>query len=178
STFYSIPELLTDVDPIGIAQQLHFKSNPDEYTLIKNVGMVNVDTLYSCEGGCLARKRLARLEFLPVDEEPFQQRVDHFHHLLQKSVSGYLESNPSILVSLSGGFDSRILMAEFRRQNVSSLSAATMGNSNWHEVNIAAKVAETLGTPHHVYERVLDCTIEECRQYLFAYNRLGAESGL
>lgn len=56
-----------------------------------------------------------------------------------------------VLIPLSGGYDSRLLMAALVKRGYSSISAYTYGRAGSHEVETARKVAQTCGVEwYHV----------------------------
>jgi asparagine synthase (glutamine-hydrolysing) len=74
---------------------------------------------------------------------------------LEKIITGNIfeyAKNRTILVPLSGGYDSRYLLALLKKNNYSKIECFTYGKKNSYEVLIAKNVAEKLNVKWHFIE--------------------------
>jgi asparagine synthase (glutamine-hydrolysing) len=90
---------------------------------------------------------------LEFDEEKILDKLDDclvnvFNRLIESSVKQDLQ----IVVPLSGGLDSRIIVAMLKRLGINDVICFTYGRKNDHEVKISREVAKALGYEWHFVE--------------------------
>ena len=166
-----VPELRA-FDDEGVAQFLAFGCTFDERTLFRNIHLVPSGSVWTFDGYWLNRKeQYFRPEVWEsqtvLSEEAFElEFIDTFRRILPR----YLSSDDLVGISLTGGLDTRMIMAclpELLPQPVcytfSGLTEETL------DVRLAARVAKACGLDHHVlrigmdflenYEHYLDRTV-------------------
>ena len=84
----------------------------------------------------------------PVDEV---ELVSELSRLFKQSVRKRVKSNEKIGVTLSGGLDSRAILAAVP-EYYQSLHLVTFGKEGSDDVEIARKVAKIKGAEHHIFE--------------------------
>lgn len=85
-----------------------------------------------------------------------QETIEVMHDALYDSVAHHFVSDVPVGVFLSAGLDSTTLAAVAAEMNGANLETFTLGfeefkGTPWDEVTLAADVAKTLGTRHHVH---------------------------
>ena len=77
-------------------------------------------------------------------------------------------SGRTLVVPLSGGYDSRSIVCALKKANHSNVVCYTYGASNSYEIRIARQVATTLGYPIHVviYDRAKWQSVVESSRFL------------
>ncbi|MCL2328490.1 MAG: asparagine synthase-related protein [Bacteroidetes bacterium] len=90
---------------------------------------------------CVTHSELNNSETL---ENKFSLRLENVFRRLIQSVQGR-----QIVVPLSGGYDSRLIVAMLKKLDYRNVLCYTFGRENNPEYEIAKKVAQSLGYPHH-----------------------------
>jgi asparagine synthase (glutamine-hydrolysing) len=146
-----LPELRA-LDPKGVAQLFQFGCTLGSTTLFRDVERLPGGSLWAFEGGKSSRTRY-------FDASPWQSQrplaPDAFERVLQATFSRvlprYFGSGSKIGISLTGGLDTRMIMACLP-DAPGSVVAYTFGGEEGEtfDVRIAARVASACGIPHHV----------------------------
>jgi asparagine synthase (glutamine-hydrolysing) len=84
---------------------------------------------------------------------PFEETVDEMAHLLRDFHDGYLADHPDTVLQLTGGQDSRLLLAAVPPARRPGLAALTIDVRGGVESRIAARLSELCGLEHHVQWR-------------------------
>lgn len=84
----------------------------------------------------------------PIDERDL---VEELGRLFRQSVSGHVNNNERIGLSLSGGLDSRAILAAIP-EDYKSLHTFTFGQEGCDDIKIASKVSGIKGAKHHIFE--------------------------
>lgn len=77
--------------------------------------------------------------------------IDELIRLFSKSVQGSINPNERVALELSGGLDSRAILAAVP-EDYNDLQAITFGQKFCDDVSIASKAAKVKGVPHHIFE--------------------------
>ena len=85
-------------------------------------------------------------DFFSDSGEELQKRLDEvFVHVFQRLIASTKEKGLQIVVPLSGGLDSRIIVAMLKRLGVDDVICFSYGKKGNNEAEISKKVAEVLG---------------------------------
>lgn len=112
--------------------------------------------------------------YLDNDKEELYQLLDNIsENIFRRLVTSV--NNRTIVVPLSGGYDSRYIVAMLKKMNYKNVICYTYGRPDSHEVRISRQVAEKLGFEWHyieydteTWERFSD---EDMKEYLkFSHN--------
>ena len=95
--------------------------------------------------------------FFPDSEEELLKRLDAvFVHVFQRLIASTKGKGLQIVVPLSGGLDSRIIVAMLKRLGVDDVICFSYGQKENNEVKISKKVAEALGYQWYFVELTND----------------------
>jgi asparagine synthase (glutamine-hydrolysing) len=96
-------------------------------------------------------------DFFSDSEEELLKRLDEvFIHVFQRLITSTKGKGLQIVVPLSGGLDSRIIVAILKRLGVDDVICFSYGQKGNYEAEISKKVAEALGYQWHFVEYIHD----------------------
>ncbi len=96
-------------------------------------------------------------DFFSDSGEELQKRLDEvFVHVFQRLIASTKEKGLQIVVPLSGGLDSRIIVAMLKRLGVDDVICFSYGKKGNNEAEISKKVAEVLGYQWYFVEYTHD----------------------
>ncbi|MEA2018028.1 MAG: asparagine synthetase B family protein [Campylobacterota bacterium] len=126
----------------------------NESTLSKEFKQIQSSEIIMFNDNQLSRKQYFKhthQDYLSVDYKSYYDDLncitDNFTKRLIHSVG-----EKTIVLPLSGGYDSRYILAALKRHNFTNVICYTYGNSKSFEVSIAKQVAYTLGYKIHIIE--------------------------
>jgi len=146
-----LPELRV-FDDQGVAQFLTYGCTLEEKTLFRNIQLLPAASVWSFELGTCRKQRYFSSESwesrLPLSAEDFQSALDEtFKRILPR----YFESQTKIGISLTGGLDTRMIMA-CRPGSVRNLVCYTFSGESGETFDdrLAEKVARVCGFEHRL----------------------------
>lgn len=146
-----LPELRT-FDEEGVAQFLTFGCTLEWKTLFRGVNLLPGASLWRFDGEKWQQKRY----FLSTawETQPTLSAVSfatQFEETFRRILPRYFESDSEIGISLTGGLDTRMIMACLPVR-VAPLVCYTFGGEREEtlDVQLAAQVASACGLPHHI----------------------------
>jgi hypothetical protein len=134
-----------DLDPEGVAELLTLGQLLGARTLYRGIEALPAGARWTLTAG---EARTRRLEFRdePAANRPLDQAADMILAALDEAVRiAPVSPRPGLL--LSGGLDSRLVLALLLRQN-HAVRAFTFGALGCADLELARRVTETLGTSH------------------------------
>jgi hypothetical protein len=137
------------LDEVGVAMMLQFGYLIGDTCLLEGVRQIPAATVVELgpEGVKLFRYRLQRYE---ADETTnYDAEVARLVEAFRIATHGTFAVSPRVGVPLSGGMDSRLLLA--LSPDPSRTPSFTFGNAGCRDLSCAADVARRLGSPHHKY---------------------------
>ena len=140
-------------DDEGVAQFLTFGCTLGGRTLFRNLRFLPGGSLWTFDGGASCRKEQyfcpEEWESQPVlSEEAFELEL---LETLRRVLPRYVCSNSKIGISLTGGLDTRMIMACIPECSVKPVCYTFSGlTEETLDVKLAARVAQTCGYEHHV----------------------------
>jgi asparagine synthase (glutamine-hydrolysing) len=146
------PEL-RQLDPRGLGEFVACGCVLEDRSLFRDVHVLPAGSAWTFRrGGAVARKRY----FLPREwEDQGILDADEYHHTLRDTFSGnlgrYFRSHERVAMSLTGGLDTRMVMA-WHRGGPGSLPCYTFGGMvrDSRDVAIARDIARVCEQPHEV----------------------------
>jgi asparagine synthase (glutamine-hydrolysing) len=146
------PELRS-ADPRGLGEYIACGCVLENRTLFRNVHALPPGSAWTFRGGALEKKAayfqsLEWEEQEPLDSESYYQ---HLRDAFATALPHYFNGKERIGVSLTGGLDTRIIMA-WRKASAGSLPCYTFGSMyrENQDVYLARRVAEICGQPYQV----------------------------
>ncbi|PYR55443.1 MAG: hypothetical protein DMF85_19600 [Acidobacteria bacterium] len=146
------PELRT-LDARGLGEFLTCGCVLENRSLFENVGVLPAGAAWASRNGSLERKASY---FTPreweqqtiLEPEAYYREV---RRVFSTSLPRYFEAREPIALSLTGGLDTRMIMA-WHKPAAGSLPCYTFGGMfrDCHDVRVAREVARTCGQPHEV----------------------------
>ncbi len=147
-----IPPRLREFDPNGVAQFLTYGCTLEGQTLFRDVHLLPSASLWSFENGNCRKTSYfspAIWESQPVlSAERFE---DKFEETFEKVLPRYFRSNSEIGISLTGGLDSRMIMACLPETAEKPVCYTFSGQKkDTLDARLAARVAEECGLDHRI----------------------------
>lgn len=148
------PALPRCVDHVGTAQFLAFDHLLDQRTLVEDAHLLPQATVLVYQDGHLRLQRY--WEPLHPREYPFRLEAEWmdalFQHLQQAVARQAPPDGVPAGMLLSGGLDSRLLLALLRKTGVrDAFHTFSWGLPGCDDARFAGEVANQLGMPHHFY---------------------------
>lgn len=150
----AVPET-RQFDPIGLSEYLTCGSTLGSHSLYRNIEVLPPASLWVIENGMVIEKTCF---FDPKDWECDDRLSEQeFSHQIVESIAvivrNYSRSTQSVGVSLTGGLDSRIIVACLGAESA-GVPCYTFGSMyrDTADVQIAREVSRVSGHPHHVIE--------------------------
>lgn len=152
-SFTELPEGPPPVDPLGVARYLVYDGLPDERTVYAGVAKVAPGTWLELD---LEGRELKRGAYWSFDPEPVDiddaEATEIIQARLDRALELRLRSDVPVGLFLSGGLDSSILAATWRRLRPDeTLRTFTVGfdDSSYDERASARVIASRIGSQHH-----------------------------
>jgi asparagine synthase (glutamine-hydrolysing) len=140
-------------DDDGVAQFLSYGSTRGERTLFQNVRLLPGGSLWTFQAGGAATKRryftAATWEAQPaVDDQELEHRIGE---TLQAVMPGYLASDANVGISITGGLDTRMIMACLPAGRPNAVCYTYSGiEGDTLDARLGAQVASLCGLSHQV----------------------------
>jgi asparagine synthase (glutamine-hydrolysing) len=146
-----VPEART-WDEQGVAQFLKFGSTIDGRTLFRGVRFLPGGSLWRFEAGRLHKDRYfepsAWEHAQPLDEDTFERR---FCEAFKEKLAKYLVADGGVGISITGGLDTRMIMACLPKDGVKAICYTYAGREGETlDVRLGRRVAELCDLRHHV----------------------------
>jgi asparagine synthase (glutamine-hydrolysing) len=180
-----------NVDHTAVAQFLTFDHLLDERTLLEKVRLLPQASLLAFADGNLKIKRYWEIDYphdYPLCSE--QEYMDEFSFLIRQAVSRQAPGEIPAGILLSGGLDSRMLLAYLIEKGKQPLHSFTWGIPGCDDARFARELAKKAGSQHHFFELKPDWLLDKAEQAvrvtdgmgnlvnLHAYATLDAEADL
>ena len=146
-----VPELRA-WDEQGVAQFLKFGSTIDGRTLFRGIRFLPGGSLWRFEAGSLRKDRYfdpgTWENVQPLDEDTFERR---FSEVFRDRLSKYLVAEKGLGISVTGGLDTRMIMACLPKYHANAVCYTYAGREGETlDVRLGRRVAESCGLKHHV----------------------------
>ena len=143
-----------EIDPVAIDAFMTLGYIPAPRTVFRSVSKLEAGTILTIDAAGVSTRRYWDLanDDRPAPES-FAAAVDELDELLNAAVALRLRSDVPLGVFLSGGVDSSLVAAVASRQSAAQVATFSIGFdvAAFDETRYAARVAEHLGTRHHVF---------------------------
>ncbi|WP_176731849.1 asparagine synthase-related protein [Micromonospora rhizosphaerae] len=138
-------------DRVGLGAQALIGWQVGDRTIFAGVRAVPPATIATLAGGSLQLRQYAEPLAQDGPAPALDDAVEEMANILARWQASYLEAHPDIVLQLTGGHDSRILLGAIPEKLRVGLRALTLGEENSPDVVIAAKLSERYGMRHQVY---------------------------
>ncbi|MEJ3747172.1 asparagine synthase-related protein [Actinomycetes bacterium KLBMP 9797] len=85
--------------------------------------------------------------------------------LLRAAVGGFLDTHPGTVIELSGGLDSRTVLAAIPPERRGEVRALTLGHPGSTDIAVAAGLAQRYGMPHQIIDLTAMADVEPAEAY-------------
>ena len=138
-------------DPIGLGAQAMIGWPVGDATLLKGVRALPPATIAELDRGSLRQRQYAGPPAVPEQPPALDDAVEEMAAILRQWQTRYLEDHPDAVLQLTGGHDSRILLAAVPERLRAGLNAMTLADPDSPDAEIAARLAALQGLRHRVY---------------------------
>jgi len=143
----AIRDILPEIDEVGLRQFFSVTWMLDEHTWWKGISLMPPATIWRVSADAISRRRYWTFDELPASQVELPGAHEEFGRLWALEVRRH--SRPGTMpISLSGGLDSRLLLAELVDQGV-EVVAASFGMET-ADLGRARLVARIAGVPHRI----------------------------
>jgi len=141
------------VDEAGVAEFLVFGMPIGTRTLLEDVQLVPPGTMVTARVDGKGTRRFWRPSYQPMNGTRFSRADwgERAAEVFLKALKEIARATSVIDVPLSGGLDSRLIVAALHRLEV-PVRAFTIGSPDAPDLRIAARVARRLAVPHTAWE--------------------------
>jgi asparagine synthase (glutamine-hydrolysing) len=143
-----------ELDPQGLSEFVSRDCVLEDRTLFKGINLLPAGSAWIFDRGRL-RQRASYFSFKTWESNepsmvPEQQVVEMLRNTLVRVLPPYLEPNDSTALSLTGGLDSRLIVAAARERAARLPSYTFAGSRDTMDVRQSRRVAEVAGMSHQV----------------------------
>ena len=139
------------LDSRGVGAQAMIGWQVGDLTPFDGVRAVPPGTLMTLERGLVRPRRYVQPFQRPGKPPELDDAVAEMAEILSVYLSSYVDSHPDAVLQLTGGHDSRILLAAIPARQRRGLRALTLGDPSSPDVVVAAHLSELSGIRHHVH---------------------------
>ncbi len=169
------PNLPREVDLVAISEFLRFDHAFNDHTLLTDVHLLPQASLLTFAGGKMDIRPYWTLEY------PRQYKlqteaalIEQLNHYLRQAIKRQAPGDIPAGILLSGGLDSRVILAMLRDGMVDeSFHAFTWGIPGADDVRFAKELAARAGVRHHYFELKPDWLLDMAAEGVRATDGLG-----
>jgi len=140
-------------DRAGLGAQAMIGWQVGDATIFKGVRALPPGTVATLDRGSLQQRRYVDPPARPDRAPALDEAVDEMAAILGAFQTSYLDDHPDAVLQLTGGHDSRILLAAIPERQRAGLHALTLGDGGSPDVAIAASLSALFGI-HHLVHRL------------------------
>lgn len=138
-------------DPEGLGAQALIGWQIGDATVFPGVRALPPATIATLSEGRLTCRQYAAPPARPARAPDLDEAVAEMAEILRAFESSYLERHADAVLQLTGGHDSRILLAALPPAERTGLRTLTLGSAGSADVRIAAELSRRYGMRHQVY---------------------------
>jgi len=135
----------------AVANFFAFEMILNDKTFFEGIRVLPPASILIWSNGRLSLEKYWDFEFKEDLNPSTEYYVENLVHIFRKAVERRMKGNHRIGVSLSGGLDSRSIVAAINKEHY-PIHTFTYGVKGGDEAKIAEKVAKKLGTTHRFFE--------------------------
>ena len=143
----------------AVADFFTFEMILNDKTFFEGIKALPPASLLTWSKGKLSLEKYWDLEFEEDHNRSMEYYVENLFHIFREAVKRRMKGNHPIGVSLSGGLDSRSIVAAINKKHY-PIHTFTYGVKGGDEEKIAQKISEKLGTTHRFFELKQDFLVD------------------
>jgi len=140
-----------DVCHEAVADFFAFEMILNDRTFFEGIKALPPASIFTWSKDKLSVKKYWDFEFKEDHNHPIEYYVENIVHIFRRAVERRTKGNHRLGVSLSGGLDSRSIVAAIDKEH-HPIHTFTYGVKGGDEAKIAERVAKKLGTTHRFFE--------------------------
>ncbi len=146
-TYYLRDKFNKKIDNLSSQEYLATGYVTGKETLLENIYQVQAGEYIIYKNNILNNNNYSDYITISVSSKSFNQLKKDFLDILDRSILRLIEfaDGRQIVVPLSGGYDSRLIVALLKKHNYKNIFCFTYGKRDSFEVEISQKVANNLG---------------------------------
>lgn len=140
------------VDDRSVTEFFYFGYILGNKTFFQGIELLPPASIMTYIGGQMSIKQYWDFDFNRIySDYPENYYIEKLSTLMPQIVNKYMKGNHKIGVLLSGGLDSRTIMASIDKSHY-PMHTFTYGKMNCNDAKFAKMISDKLGTIHHYYE--------------------------
>ena len=136
-------------------------------TFFKGIEVLPPASILTYEKGEISIKQYWNYNYKPDYSKTEDEFVDELVKTFKKAIAIRMKDNNHYGVSLSGGLDSRTVVAAIEKNKRKEVLAFTFGPLDCNEVKIAKKVSNKAGTMHKIIEITPEMIIDNAEKEIY-----------
>ncbi len=163
------------IDPDAFQFFMDIGYFPEDKTWFKNIKLIKPSTIleYDIDKKQLSQRYYWTYSKIKQQDISFEDAVNKLAELLPKSVIKRYNSEDVISVPLSGGLDSRMILASLDKFNIKTdYNLVTMGEKGAIDIKIAKQLAKKTNQKHKVISLDKDDLLHTRRKIIWDYDGL------
>lgn len=156
----AIPNIDKTVDKNSFIQFLYYGQLLGDSTFVKNIKVLPPASILIYENNTLIIKKYWQFVYVSDKSKTESEYIELLLDAWEKAVSIRMEDDFRYGIALSGGLDSRTILAGVPKEKLIYISAFTFGDEHCGEVKLAKEVANQTGILHTFVSPDLSCAIE------------------
>jgi asparagine synthase (glutamine-hydrolysing) len=137
-----------EFDRTGLGVQAMIGWQVADRTIFEGVRALPPATIATLHGGSVEFRRYAAPLAQDGPVPPLDEAVEEMATILVRWLTSYVETHPDVVLQLTGGHDSRILLGAIPEKLRVGLRTLTLGHETSPDVVIAARLSERCGMRH------------------------------
>lgn len=146
-SFFVIPELDMDYNPLGVQDYLVYRYIPGPHTLFKNIRKIDPATLIHFNSNGYRTECFRKFQYSATKQNSEKEALEQLDKLLEQSVKGQLMGERPVGVLLSGGVDSSTIAYYVHKLN-QNLTTFNIGFPELNEFEYSRAVAKDYNLKH------------------------------
>ncbi len=156
-----------EMDTEALVTSFAFGEFWGERTLFKRVNILPPASILTYGSGKLSVTQYWRFNYQPDDSLNEEAMVEQLAEAFRRAMSLRLRDPLRYGISLSGGLDSRTVVAAVDPRKMREITTYSYGPSYCEQMTIARKVAEKCGTRHRFIEITPDIIVQNAEQIVW-----------
>jgi len=165
SSFKSVIENYNlEIDDNEILKQLFFGHSFLGKTIFKNTFVLPpYNKIFFYKSGTKLKNNILEIKNI-ADSKKYS--ISKINEMISRVFNDYFKMKTNFLLSISGGLDSRLLLAKYLELKQKKLNCFTYGTKNDRDVIIAKKITKDLNLKHKIFNITPNNFIKNLKEYL------------